>query len=166
MWQYSTRSMKLTPYSWNKCCMFHIAPHLYTVDMVIFACLNIREFLILGLFTKPRIRDFLFIFCSAIRIIIFAWFLNSRICPPREFAKIKTSRILPDLQYIEWLNNDICDISCHMFICTWLYPVYILCLHDILYLYILCCYVVTSAARTLSTTLEPEKTTPGNHNVI
>ena len=29
---------------------------IYTVDLVIFACLNFREFIILGLFTKFRIR--------------------------------------------------------------------------------------------------------------
>ena len=30
----------------------------YTVDLVIFACLNFREILILGFFTKFRIRKF------------------------------------------------------------------------------------------------------------
>ena len=55
-----------------------------TVDLVIFACLNFREFLILGLFTKFRNREFLFFFSNDIIIIIFARFLNSRICPPRE----------------------------------------------------------------------------------
>ena len=30
----------------------------YTVDLVIFACLNFREFLILGLFTKLGIRRY------------------------------------------------------------------------------------------------------------
>ena len=55
-----------------------------TVDLVIVACLNFREFLILGLFTKFKIREFSFSFCSAIIIIIFGKFLNSRICPPRE----------------------------------------------------------------------------------
>ena len=34
---------------------YHIGP---TVDLVIFACLNFREFLILWLFTKFRIREF------------------------------------------------------------------------------------------------------------
>ena len=29
-----------------------------TVDLVIFACLNFQEFLIFGLFTKIRIREF------------------------------------------------------------------------------------------------------------
>ena len=56
----------------------------YTVDLVISAGLNFREFLILGLFTKFRISEFFFFFSSAIIIIIFARFLNSRICPPRE----------------------------------------------------------------------------------
>ena len=36
----------------------------YTVDLVIFACLHFREFLILGLFTKFKIRVFSF-FCSS-----------------------------------------------------------------------------------------------------
>ena len=55
----------------------------------IFACLNFREFLIFGLFTKLRIPEFFF--SSAIIIIILARFLNSRISPSRE--------ILPDLPY-------------------------------------------------------------------
>ena len=55
----------------------------YTVDMVIFTCLNFHEFPILRLFTKFRIREFSFFFSSAFIIIIFAIFLNSRICPPR-----------------------------------------------------------------------------------
>ena len=65
-----------------------------TVYLVIFACSNIREFLILGLFTKFRIREFSFFFRSDIIIVIFARFWNSN------FAKIKTTRILPDLHYI------------------------------------------------------------------
>ena len=55
-----------------------------TVDLVILACLNFRDFLILGLCTKIRTCEFPFFFSSAIIIIIFARFLNSRICPPRE----------------------------------------------------------------------------------
>ena len=31
---------------------------LVTVDLVIFACVNFREFLILGFFTKFRVREF------------------------------------------------------------------------------------------------------------
>ena len=58
-------------------------PYYDTVDMVIFTCTNVRDFLILGLFTKFRILFFLFFASSAIIIIIFARFLNSRICPPR-----------------------------------------------------------------------------------
>ena len=60
------------------------APAVNTVDLVIFTCLNFREFLILGLFMKLRIREFSFFFSSAIIIIIFARFLNSRYCPPRK----------------------------------------------------------------------------------
>ena len=58
-----------------------------TVNLVIFACLNFREFLILGLFTKFRIHEFSFFFSSAIIVIIFARFLNSRICPPRDIRE-------------------------------------------------------------------------------
>ena len=60
---------------------------IYTVDLVIFACLNFREVMILGLFTKFRIREFFFFFSSVIIIIIFARFLNSRICPSREIRE-------------------------------------------------------------------------------
>ena len=35
---------------------FAVLPFSNTVDLVIFACLNFREFLILGLFTRFRIR--------------------------------------------------------------------------------------------------------------
>ena len=59
----------------------------YSVDLVIFACLNLREFHILGLFTKFRIRKFLVFFSSVTIIIILARFLNSRIYPPREIRK-------------------------------------------------------------------------------
>ena len=59
----------------------------YTVDLVIFASLIFREFQILGLFTKFIIREFSFFFSSAIIIIIFAGFLNSRICPPRKIRE-------------------------------------------------------------------------------
>ena len=74
----------------------------HTVYLVIFTCLtclNFREFLILKLFTKFRICECSFFFNSAIIIIIFARFLNSRIVFLAKFAKIKTSQILPDLQY-------------------------------------------------------------------
>ena len=50
----------------------------------------------MGLFTKFRIREFLFFFGSAIIIIIVARFLNVLFA---KFAKIKTSRILPDPEY-------------------------------------------------------------------
>ena len=52
----------------------------YTVDPVIFACLDFREFLILELFTKFRIREFSFSFSSAIIIIRFARFKSGTIC--------------------------------------------------------------------------------------
>ena len=59
---------------------------IFTVDLVIFTCLNFREFFILGLF-KFRIREFSFSFSRAIIIIIFAIFLNSRIRSPREIRE-------------------------------------------------------------------------------
>ena len=63
----------------------------YTVDLVIFAYLDFREFVILGLSTKSRIHELsISIISSAIIIIISC---DSQI---REFvllAKIKTSRI-------------------------------------------------------------------------
>ena len=61
-----------------------------TLHLVIFPCLNFREFLILGLFTKFRILEFLFffmMFSSAIIMIIFAKFLNSRICHARKIRE-------------------------------------------------------------------------------
>ena len=70
-----------------------------TVDMLIFTCLIFRNFFILGLSTKLRIREFPLFFSSAIIIIIFTKFLNSQMCP-QEILENKTSRILPDLQYI------------------------------------------------------------------
>ena len=54
------------------------------VDLVIFSCLNFREFLFLGHFTKFRIREFSFFLSIAIIMIIFAGFSNSRIFPSRE----------------------------------------------------------------------------------
>ena len=60
---------------------------IYIVDLVIFACLDFREFVICGLFTftKYKIRKFSISMLSITRIIII--FAGS--------AKNKTSRILP-----------------------------------------------------------------------
>ena len=41
----------------------------HTVDLVIFACLNFQEFLILRLFTKFRIRKFSYFFSHVSRAI-------------------------------------------------------------------------------------------------
>ena len=60
---------------------------IYTLNLVIFAWLNFREFLILRLFTKITTREFLFFSGGAIFIIIFPRFLNSQICPPREIRE-------------------------------------------------------------------------------
>ena len=65
----------------------------YTVDLVIFACLNFRKFPILGLFTKFRIGEFAFVFSSNIIRIIFARFLNSRISRKLKFANITRSTV-------------------------------------------------------------------------
>ena len=53
-------------------CRVRLGLHDNTVDLVNFAGLNFREFPILGLFTKFRIREFSFFLSSAIIIIIFA----------------------------------------------------------------------------------------------
>ena len=69
----------------------------YTVDLVILACLNFRESLIMGLFTKIRIREFSFFFSSSItnnnfrEILEFANLSssrNSRKLKPREYYQI------------------------------------------------------------------------------
>ena len=53
-----------------------------TVDLVIFACSNLHEYVILGLFVKSWIRNLsISMIGSAIIMIIFARFLNSRIYP-------------------------------------------------------------------------------------
>ena len=53
-----------------------------TVDLVIFAGLNFHNCFILRIFMKIRIHKFPVFSSSAIIIIIFARFLNSRISPP------------------------------------------------------------------------------------
>ena len=55
-----------------------------SVDLVIFVCVNFRECLIFRLITKLRIRELSLYFSSAIIIIIFARFLNSRQLKYRE----------------------------------------------------------------------------------
>ena len=73
----------------------------HTVDLVIFACLDFREFVIFGLFAKSRIREILTsMIGSAIIIILFARLAK--------LAKIKTSRILSDLQYCK--NDNVTNI--------------------------------------------------------
>ena len=71
----------------------------YTVDLVIFVCLNSRDFLNLRIFKKLRIRKFSFLFRSAIIIITIldSWFCEFVLLA--KFSKIKTSRILQDLHY-------------------------------------------------------------------
>ena len=66
-------------------------------------CLNFREFPILGLFTKFRIREFSFFPSSAIIIIIFTRFLNWRICP---FREIRENYNLANIT-----RSTVCDIS-------------------------------------------------------
>ena len=62
----------------------HLFNYIITVYLVFFACLNFREFLTSGLFTKFRIHFSLVALLSVIRIIIFTRFLNSRTCPLRD----------------------------------------------------------------------------------
>ena len=66
----------------------------HTVDLVIFACLNLREFLILGLFTKFRIREFFFFFSSAI-------YYNNNFREILEFANLSSSRKLKLREYYQ-----------------------------------------------------------------
>ena len=60
-----------------------------TVDMVIFASSDFREFVILRLFAKSRIRELSIsiIGKAIIKIIIFVRFLNSRIFSLREIRE-------------------------------------------------------------------------------
>ena len=58
-----------------------------TVDLVIFGCLISHEIFIWGLFTKFKIRECSCLSSSAIIIIIFARFFNSRIRSPREIRE-------------------------------------------------------------------------------
>ena len=65
---------------------------LHTIDLVFFSCLDFREFAVLGLFTKSRIRE------SSIWMIGSADNNNFReILKFVLLTKIETSRILPDL---------------------------------------------------------------------
>ena len=65
-----------------------------TTDLVIFACLDFREYANFGLFVKPRIRKLSISMIVALLFIseIREFFLVAK------FAKIKTLVILPDLQ--------------------------------------------------------------------
>ena len=75
-----------------------------TVESGTFACLNFREFVILGLFTKSRIRELLIsMIGSAPNNNIREILKFAHLSLLAKFAKSKTSRILPDLQYLnEW----------------------------------------------------------------
>ena len=55
-----------------------------TVDLVIFACLDFREFVIFGLFTKSRIREL------SISMIGSAY--NKNFCEIPKFANLSSSR--------------------------------------------------------------------------
>ena len=71
-----------------------------SVDLVIFACLDFREFVILGLYTKSRIRELAILMIGSAIINIISWDSKIReFVLLAKFAKIKTSRILPHLQY-------------------------------------------------------------------
>ena len=64
---------------------------LIAVDLVIFACLNFREFSIFGLLTNFRIHKFSFFFSTAIIKIIVREILEFALA---NYAKIKTSDLL------------------------------------------------------------------------
>ena len=63
--------------------LFFSSPTTSSVDLVIFACLKCRKFLIFLLFTKFRFREYLFFFISAIIMIILFFCFH--------LAEIKTS---------------------------------------------------------------------------
>ena len=65
----------------------------YTIDLVIFACLDFREFMIFGLFTKSKIRE--------LSILMIGNAHNNNFREISKFANLFSSRILPDLQYIQ-----------------------------------------------------------------
>ena len=68
----------------NRC----TAMTVHIVDLVIFACLDFREFVLLRHSAMSRIRALsILMIGSAIIIIIFARFLNSRIFRPREIRE-------------------------------------------------------------------------------
>ena len=69
---------------------------LYTaVDLAIFACLDFRKFVVMGLFTKSRIRELSFSMLGSAHNINFREIL--KFVQLATYAKIKTSRISPDL---------------------------------------------------------------------
>ena len=74
--------------------------YIYCIDLVIFACLDFLEFVIWRLFAKSEIRELsISISGSAIIIIFLGDFKIREIVLLGKFATIKTSQILPDLQY-------------------------------------------------------------------
>ena len=60
---------------------------IYTVDLVIFACLDFYELMILRLFVMSRICELLMSMIGGTIIIIFVRLLNSRIFPPGDIRK-------------------------------------------------------------------------------
>ena len=74
-----------------------------TVNLAIFACLNVREFFIWGLFTRFRIREFSCFFYSILIIILFlrdSWIREFVLLG--NFAKIKTSVFVIVVVHIQW----------------------------------------------------------------
>ena len=69
----------------------------YTVNLVFFECFGFHEFVTFGLFTKCRIRELSISMIGSDHNNDFARFFNFEFVL---LAKIKTSQILPDLQYI------------------------------------------------------------------
>ena len=60
---------------------------IYTVDLVIFACLDFYAFIILRLFVMSRICELLMSMIGGTIITTFVRLLNSRISPPGEIRK-------------------------------------------------------------------------------
>ena len=68
--------------------------HLDTVDLIIFACLNFREFVILVLFTKSIIRE--------LSILMIGSAHNNNFCEIIKFASLSSSRISRKLKPREY----------------------------------------------------------------
>ena len=73
---------------------------LYTVDLIILACLDFREFVIFLLFVMSRICELSISMIGSNIIIIFARFLNSRIYPREIHENQKLVNITRSTVYV------------------------------------------------------------------